>query len=130
MIKRLLMVLIAVVGFFAGLAPNATADPPIVGYKVDYNVTATQNGVATASRPTIFSFAMENAITNDWFYVDTPPYHLGIYMRSSPYGRARINARPSNPNPVLGVATYTCTISVNGTVVSRKSGVGSVTCAI
>lgn len=130
MVKRLLVSLLAVLGLSAGLAPSAAADgPPITGSRIDLSVTATTNGVQT-NRSTIISFNRDNVVANDWFNVDATPWHQWFYVHRSPYGFLYLSAQPTNPNPVYGVVTYTCKISVNGVVVSSHTGVSSVTCSI
>lgn len=130
MVKKLLVALLAVLGLSASFAPSAAADgPPITGSKIDLSVTATTNGVPT-NRSTIISFNRDNAVSNDWFDVDATPWHQWFYVHRSPYDFIYLRAQPTNPNPVYGVVTYTCKISVNGTVVSSRTAVGSVSCAI
>jgi hypothetical protein len=131
MVKRILVALVAVLGLSAMIAPIAVATPtvPLMGYKVDYDVTATINGMQTNSTSMI-TFTRDNGVSRDWVNVTSTPWSLEIYTRTSPYGIARIDAKATNPNPVYGVIKYHCTISVNGHVVLSRSRIGGVTCAI
>jgi hypothetical protein len=130
MVKRIVVAFVAIFGLCAGIAPSANAEPtvPLIGYQVDYSVTATVNGVQTNSAST-FTFTNDNVVSNAWFDIAATPWSRATYTRANPRGLLSINAKPTNPNPVYGVITYRCTISVNGVVVSSKKNIGKVTCA-
>lgn len=129
-IKRISMIAMAIIGLCMICSPNASADgPPIIGSRINLTVTATTNGVPT-NRPTIVLFNRDNVVSNDWGDVDATPWSKSFYVRRNPYGFLYLDARPYNPNPVWGIVTYTCSIAVNGTVVSKRTAVGSVHCSL
>jgi len=127
-VKRLFVLLLAVLGLSSLLAPSALAEPsvPTLGHQVTYTVKSNKSFDAKVTRTVYYGSGPESSTELIRPY---PSWTQTTYTKSGQSASsARLYVVDQGNIKGYGVPTYTCTVTIDGVTTSSNTGTGSVSC--